>query len=73
MSLAKDLTVTITNESEGTTLVLKTVSGLGNKVVAVSGDMGVFDLKEIEKALEEIQMFHSMNKHAEQLVEMIGR
>lgn len=67
MSLTKDLTVSVTNESEGTTLIIKTVSSLGNKVVAISGDMGVFDLKEIKKAIDEVEMFHAINKHSESL------
>lgn len=67
MSLTKDLTVTITNESEGTTLILKTVSALNNKSITISGDMGVFDLKDIKKAIDEIEMFHLMNKQASEL------
>jgi hypothetical protein len=61
MSLKKDLTITLTNESEGTVLVLKTASALGNNVVSITGDHGVFDIKELQQALEEVQLFYLMN------------
>lgn len=57
--LTKDLTVTITNEAEGITLTVKTVSRLGGTTVAVSGDPGTYDIKEIKEALAQIEKFDS--------------
>lgn len=62
MSLSKDLTVTITNETEGTTLVLKTVSALGTEHLTLSGDPGVYAIKDLMNAIEEIKLFHMLNK-----------
>lgn len=58
MSLSKDLTITITNEIEGTVLVVKTVSALGKDVVNVHGDNSTFTIQEIEDALKEIRKFN---------------
>lgn len=58
MSLNKDLTITITNDTEGTTISLKTVSALGNGLISISGDMGVFNLLDIQHALQELGQFN---------------
>lgn len=57
MSISRDLTVIVTNEEEGVTLTLKTVSSLGKDKVFISGDPSVHDIKEIEEALKNIQEF----------------
>ena len=48
--LSKDLTVTVTNESEGITLTLKTVSALGPGKVSIVADPGVYDHQELKDA-----------------------
>lgn len=58
MSVSKDLTITVTNEAEGVTLVFKTVSSLGKEKVFISGDAAVHDVKEIEEALKSIEEFN---------------
>ena len=58
MSIVKDLTVVITNDNEGLTLTLKTVSAIGKNVVLITGDTGVQKIEEIEKALSEIKDFN---------------
>lgn len=57
MSITKDLSVTITNEAEGTTLTLKTVSALGEDKVSIQGDPGVYEKEDLKKGLEEIEKF----------------
>lgn len=59
MSLSKDLTVSITNEEEGLTLTIKTVSALGKDKVAVSGDPGVHSIEELKEALKAIEGFNN--------------
>lgn len=62
MSVSKDLTVTVTNEAEGVTLVFKTVSSLGKEKVFISGDAAVHDVKEIEQALKSLEEFNKEDK-----------
>lgn len=57
MSLTKDLTVTVTNESEGITCTIKTVSALGIEAVSINADPGVYDRAELMKALEMAKTF----------------
>ena len=57
MSISRDLTVIVTNDEEGVTLTLKTVSSLGEDKVFISGDPSVHDINEIKKALEDIGQF----------------
>jgi len=56
--LSKDLTVTVTNESEGITLTLKTVSALGPGKVSIVADPGVYDHQELKDALAAIVDFN---------------
>lgn len=53
----RDLTITITNEQEGITLTLKTVSALGPGKVSIMADPGVYDSKELEDALNAVKEF----------------
>jgi hypothetical protein len=55
--ISKDLTVTITNPTEGITLTLKTVSALGPGKVSIMADAGVYDTEELEDALVAIADF----------------
>jgi len=55
--IRKDLTVTVESIEEGTTLVLKTLSGVGKDKVLISGDPAAYDIKEVKEALKEIESF----------------
>lgn len=63
MSIRKDLTVTVTNPTEGTTLVVKTVASSRDKCL-IQTDHAVFDIKEIEDALKEIKKFQEQAPEA---------
>lgn len=71
MSVSKDLTVTVTNETEGVTLVMKTLSALGKTKVSISGDPSVYDIKEIKQALKEIEEFAGNNVKEEAQVSKV--
>jgi hypothetical protein len=61
MSITKDLTVTVTNDSEGITTTFKTVSVLGATKVSISGDPGVFNIKELQDALNAVTEFNTIS------------
>lgn len=56
MSLTKNIVLTVTNEIEGITLTLKTVS-TGDNGLVVSGDPGLYSLVEVKTALLEAEKF----------------
>lgn len=57
MSIQKNLTVTVENPDEGVSIHFKTVSALGKTKVSISGDPAVYEKKDIEEALKEIEAF----------------
>ena len=71
MSLSKDLTTTVTNDAEGSTIVLKTVSAVGKDKIFISGDGAIYDIKEIKEAIKGIEEFFKLKEPEEEILEGI--
>lgn len=54
--ITKNIVLTVTNETEGITLTIKTVAAMDNGLV-ISGDPGVYNLPEIKAAIKECEDF----------------
>lgn len=56
MALTRNLVVNITNDIEGITLTVKTVS-VGDNGITITGDPGLYNIEEVLAAIEECKKF----------------